>query len=246
MSELKSPKYTIFVFFKTIALLIILLISAWYAYKPGLTGGYIFDDYHSLKKLVIIDDDINVHNSLDYLKSSDTGPLKRPISVFSFLLDAQNWPAEAYSFKRTNVIIHLINGLLLFTIIWQILSHHPQHRRIRNGIAFFATGFWLLHPFLASTTLYIVQRMAMLPLTFMLLGMITYVWGRFRYDQVKGASNLLILMTAVFGGTLLAMLSKENGVLFLPLIALFEVTIIQKYLQLKPLPKNIKVLLFRS
>src|SRR5690554_1933884 len=244
MSELKSPKYTIFVFFKTIALLIILLISAWYAYKPGLTGGYIFDDYHSLKKLVIIDDDINVHNSLDYLKSSDTGPLKRPISVFSFLLDAQNWPAEAYSFKRTNVIIHLINGLLLFTIIWQILSHHPQHRRIRNGIAFFATGFWLLHPFLASTTLYIVQRMAMLPLTFMLMGMIVYVWGRLRHHHSKSILNYIILITAVFGGTLLAMLSKENKILFLPLMALFEVFIIQKYLQLERLPKIFRIFVF--
>src|SRR5690606_20467393 len=244
MSELESSKFTIIEFFKTIVLLIILLVTAWYAYKPGLTGGFIFDDYHSLKKLVIIGGDINYENSLDYFKSSDTGPLKRPISVYSFLIDAQDWPAKAYSFKRTNVILHLFNGMLLFTLLWQILSHNSQHRSIRNMVTFFATGFWLLHPFLASTTLYIVQRMAMLPLTFMLMGMIVYVWGRLRHHHSKSILNYIILITAVFGGTLLAMLSKENGVLFLPLMALFEVFIIQKYLQLERLPKIFRIFVF--
>ncbi len=244
MPLLKSPQPKLYGLLKALLLLTVLLVSAWYAYKPGLTGGYIFDDYHSLKKLAIIDGEVNLQNSLDYFKSSDTGPLKRPISVFSFLLDAQDWPADAYSFKRTNVLIHLINGALLFMLIWQVLSHHTQHRNVRYAVAFFATGFWLLHPFLASTTLYIVQRMAMLPLTFMLLGMLMYVWGRCRQQRSQSGLNYLILMTAVFGGTLLAMLSKENGVLFLPLMALFELFIVQKYLQLPPLSRTVRSLLF--
>lgn len=244
MSMYKLSKTMLVKLVKIFLLLSVLLFCAWIAYKPGLSGDFIFDDYHSLKKLAIFDGQINLQNSLQYLAGSDTGPLKRPISIFSFLLDAQDWPADTYSFKRTNVMLHLFNGVWLFLLIRQILSHHPKHRQFRHVVAFFAAGFWLLHPFLVSTTLYIVQRMAMLPVTFMLLGMVAYVWGRFRFDQTKSVLNSLILMAAVFGGTLLAMLSKENGVLFLPLMALFEVFILQKYLQLKRLPKKIKILLF--
>jgi len=37
---------------------------------------------------------------------------------------------------------------------------------------------WLLHPFFVSTTLYVIQRMAMLPATFILLGFYIYLTGR--------------------------------------------------------------------
>jgi len=236
-------KVNIIAIIKPLFCLVILAFLVWIVYKPGLTGGFIFDDYHSLKKLSVFEGEVTWDHSLEYFGSSDTGPLKRPISVFSFLIDANNWPADAYSFKRTNVFLHIINGLLLFLLIRQVLGYKPERRSKKNLIAFFSAGFWLLHPFLVSTTLYIVQRMAMLPLTFMLLGMLMYIWGRFRYNKDPSLINRFILIVAVWGATLFAMLSKENGVLFLPLVTLFEVFIIQKYLQVKPLNRGFKYIL---
>lgn len=222
-----------------VILIVTLCLATWLVYAPGLSGNFIFDDFHSLKKLEVLGGELTWQGLINYFGLSDTGPLKRPISVFSFLIDGQDWPTGAYAFKRTNVIIHIINGLLLFCLLKYLFSRTQTHRRQSTVIALFATGIWLLHPFMVSTTLYIVQRMAMLPMTFMLLGFLLYSVGRFRYAESSNIKNQLILCMAVFGGTGLAMLSKENGVLFLWLVILFEFLIVQKYLGLNPLSKGL-------
>ena len=97
--------------------LLLLVVMAWLSYQPGLTGGFMLDDENNLKDLAIIDNELSLEHLRVYFGESTSGPLKRPISVFSFLLDAQDWPADAYSFKRTNIIIHIINGALLFFLL---------------------------------------------------------------------------------------------------------------------------------
>ena len=228
-----------------VALVVTLCLVTWLVYAPGLAGSFIFDDFHSLKKLEVLEGQVTWEGLITYFGLSDTGPLKRPISVFSFLIDAQDWPAEAYAFKRTNVIIHIINGLLLFGLLKYLFSRTQAHQSHSTAIAFIATGIWLFHPFMVSTTLYIVQRMAMLPLTFMLTGLLLYSIGRYRYTALPNLSHKVLLCVAVFGATILAMLSKENGVLFLWLVLLFEIFIVQKYLGLKPLSKGfVRLLLY--
>ena len=199
------------------------------AYFPALSGGFIFDDFHSLKKLVVLRGEPNFQNIITYLGLSDTGPLKRPIPVLSFIWDASNWPADPKSFKVTNLVLHVLNGLLLFLLIFKICKLQPKDNKAALFIAFFATAFWLVHPFLLSTPMYVVRRMAMFPLTFMLMGFILYIRIRSNQQNHHNKSNLWLVLV-VWSMTFLAMLSKENGVLFLAFIALFEVLIVQKYL----------------
>ncbi len=195
-------------------------------YFPGLSGGFIFDDFHSLKMLSVLGNDISIDNLIRYFGLSDTGPLKRPLSVFSFLIDAQNWPADPWSFKHTNVIIHLINGLLLWLLLFRITSKHPQHKPFAFTLSLLAMAFWFLHPFWVSTTLYIVQRMAMLPMTFVLLGLNLYLTAR--ESQQSHLNAKLFFSVWVIGG--LATLSKENGVLYYFYILVFEYLIVQNYI----------------
>ncbi|MEZ5472836.1 MAG: hypothetical protein R3E90_13780 [Marinicella sp.] len=225
--------------------LIILIIATWSIYNPGLTGGFMFDDENNLNKLSIIDKDLTLSHIQTYFGESKSGPLKRPISVFSFLIDAQDWPAEAYSFKRTNVLIHIINGVLFFTVLWILFRQKGFKENKVLFIAGFSTGFWLFHPFLVSTTLYVVQRMAMLPLTFMLVGLWFYLLGRKKYQIYNESKGHVWLFSAVYIMTLLAMLSKENGIVFLWLIFLFEVFIIQWYLDYKPLNRRLNFWLLK-
>jgi len=161
-----------------ILLIALLLAVTAVLYWPGLKGGYIFDDLHSLSKLTIINDQVTWEHVIDYVGAGDTGPLKRPISVLSFLLDGQTWPTAAGPFKRTNLIIHLLCGLVLFNLLMSLFRHHDRYREQATLIATLATACWVLHPFMASTTLYLVQRMAILPTLIALLGMWLYVCGR--------------------------------------------------------------------
>lgn len=204
-----------------------------------------FDDENNLKQLRIINDDLSLTHLQTFFGESKSGPLKRPISVFSFLIDAQNWPADAYSFKRTNVFIHIFNGFLLFIVLWILFRQKGYRENKTLFIAGFATGFWLFHPFLVSTTLYVVQRMAMLPLTFMLVGLWFYLLGRKKYQIYNESKGHVWLFSAVYIMTLLAMLSKENGIVFLWLICLFEVFVIQWYLDYKPLNQRLNLWLLK-
>ncbi|KAA3639999.1 MAG: tetratricopeptide repeat-containing protein [Proteobacteria bacterium] len=230
---------------KPILTLIALVSTGWFVYQNGLSGGFIFDDENNISRLQTIDNDITFDNLKNYFGQSTSGPLKRPISVFSFLIDAQDWPADAYSFKRTNLIIHLLNGSLLFLVLlvlFKIKGYSENKRLYTAGIS---TGLWLLHPFLVSTTLYVVQRMAMLPLTFMLIGFLLYLRGRTRYELSQGENGKVMLFIAVYAMTVLAMLSKENGVIFLWLIALFELYIVKRYLLYMPINKKLSLWLLK-
>ena len=221
----------------------ILGVVTWFIYKSGLTGGFIFDDYHSLKKLSVLNGEITWQGLINYFGLSDTGPLKRPISIYSFIIDAQDWPAHPLPFKKTNILIHILNGALLYCLLKRVFSESIQYSRFQYFIAFVAAGIWLFHPFLVSTTLYIVQRMAMLPLTFMLFGLLLYTHVRVKCSDQPNLKQKMLLTIAVFGGTGLAMLSKENGVLFMLLVVLYEFMIVQNFLKVRALPKNTRLFL---
>ena len=140
------------------------------------------------------------------------------------MLDGTNWPTDPLPFKRTNLVIHLMTGGALYLCARQILGLVGIATPRASRIALVTTALWLLHPFLVSTTLYAVQRMAQLATLFVLLGLATYLHGRQQVATypVKG----YLIMTAGIGfGTVLATLSKENGVL-LPLLVLVTETVI--------------------
>jgi hypothetical protein len=78
-------------------------------------------------------------------------------------------------------------------------------------------ALWMLHPLFVSTTLYVVQREAMLPATFVLLGLLGYCRGREMVAQGR-ACGLVLAAGSIAMATTLAVASKANGIL-LPLLA---------------------------
>ena len=96
-----------------------------------------------------------------------------------------------------------------------------------------AAGAWLLHPLLASTVLYVVQRMAILSTLFVLLGLWGYTRGRILLES-RRRSGYIWMSLSLAGGTILAILSKENGAL-LPLLALtLEFTVLKNFVVVQP------------
>ena len=221
----------------------ILIALGFALYYPALSGGFMMDDENSLSKLRVFNDEITFDKLKWYLGSAKTGPLYRPISVLSFLFDGTNWPTEAYSFKLTNLVIHLTNGLLLFFLILGIFGQSNKYKNDALFIAFVAASLWLFHPFLVSTVMYIVQRMVLLSALFILLGLIFYMKGRVIYQKSQNKKSIFYLMLGMFVMPVLSVLSKENGILLIYFIALVELCICQKFLGFKPLSKNLKTLI---
>lgn len=204
-----------------------ILLLGFAVYSPGLQGPFIFDDYPNLRSLGLYGGVTDWDTFQSFVLGGFSGPTGRPISLLTFLLDANNWPAEPYGFKYTNVLIHLLNGTLVFAITLQILKlrRSPLDETRNAAIALVLAGLWTLHPYLVSTTLYVVQRMAMLSAMFCFAGIWLYLHGR----VLVGTHNFRAYgyMTVGIGlGTVLATYSKENGAVLALLILCIECTVL--------------------
>ena len=193
------------------------LILSWFAWRPGLAGGFLFDDFVNMPALGGMGTIDNAQAFWRYITSGTADPTGRPLSLLSFLIDARTWPADPAPFLRTNVLLHLLNGALLFVLLRQLGRHLGGTPGRVDAAAVVGAGAWLLHPLFVSTTLYIVQREAMLPATFTLLGLIAWVHGRARFADAPNA-GIAWMVGGLGVCTVLAVLSKANGGL-LPVLA---------------------------
>ncbi|MDD4965944.1 MULTISPECIES: hypothetical protein [unclassified Halothiobacillus] len=197
---------------------VFLLALTYIVYLPGLSGAFLFDDFGNLPPL---GDTGPIHHAWQawaWITSGFAGPTGRPISLASFLIDTRTWPAPPEGFKHTNVVIHLINGLLLAGLSHALARGFGLDRRRAIWVGVLAAGFWLLHPFWVSTTLYVIQRMAMLAALFVFAGLWAFVHGRLQLRAGKPIRAYIWMSMGLALGTLLATFSKENGAL-LPLLA---------------------------
>jgi len=205
-------------------LLLGLIGASLVVYWPGLSGGFLFDDFDSLKSLNHNNGVTNLTTALQFIFSNKSGALGRPISMLSFLINDQYWPGNSWSFKYTNLMIHIICGLLILQLVLRLLPCTSLPHQYHLWVAGFVSALWLLHPLNLSTTLYIVQRMTQLMTLFTLVGLLLYCAGRTRMGkQTREGVLLMTLGLVVFGA--LATFSKENGVLILLYIAVLEYTL---------------------
>lgn len=200
-------------------LFVVLLLTA-LAYLPGLKGTFLFDDYANLPALGATGPIDNWPTFWRYITSGTADPTGRPVALLSFLIDARNWPADPLPFKRTNLALHLLNGAMLALLLRGLGRLRFPHAQARTDLAAaIGAAFWLLHPLFVSTTLYIVQREAMLPVAFTLLGLLGWLRGRTAMAAGRTMAGIAWVVAGLCLCTALGVLSKANGIL-LPLLAL--------------------------
>lgn len=196
-----------------------IMALAFVCYFPGLAGDFLFDDYPNLEVMGYLGGVINWETFQAFVFSGGSGPTGRPVSLASFLLDDNTWPSSAPLFKQTNLLIHLLCGLLLCWAVLQLMRNlRTVSERQAQIVAVLACAFWVLHPYMVSTTLYVIQRMAQLATLFCLVGIVLYLYARLQL-AVRPVRAYILMTLAVGVGTLLATFSKENGAL-LPLLVL--------------------------
>lgn len=206
-------------------LLFIALLLTIALYLPGLGGPFLLDDATAIPQLKMSGMDWQQLLSLSF--SQEHGPLRRPLASASFSLNYIFFGEETRSFKVTNLVLHLLIGVLLYLIGKNILSRCLQDRigeKQASSIALVTATVWLIHPLHVSTVLYVVQRMTQLSSLFTLLAILVYIHGRERIIQEKSfAYTTLILGYLIFG--LLGIFSKETTALLPGYILLIEVLV---------------------
>ena len=207
-----------------VLILAICVLVTVFCYQKALGGSYHFDDEPNLHGLGEIQ---TTREAVDFIFGGLAEPLGRPLSLASFVPQAYAWPSNPELFLKANIAIHLINGLLVIWILirlGRILDRHPEEKIAL--VAVVAGVIWMMLPILASSSLFIVQRMALLSAFFVLLGILLYLFER---GKLRTSNRALVWMTVIlFFSTILAMLSKENGVLLPALILVMEVTLMAR------------------
>lgn len=209
------------------------LMLTFFIYSAGLHGGFLFDDVANIQDNAYLKvAHLDAQSLWQAAQSSSAGMLKRPISMLTFALDYYFSGMDAYSFKRTNLFIHLLNGIAIFFLSRLLLDLYRQlHRplmpeRTSVWISVAISSLWLLHPFNLTGGLYVVQRMASLSALFIFCGLILYLYGRKCLLEQK-TGGIPIILAAIFVFTPLAVLSKENGFLLPIFMLAIELTVLQ-------------------
>ena len=194
-------------------------------YYPGLSGDFLFDDYSN----ILLQPNVAMQKlSWASIKSAALSMNSRPIAFASFGLNHLAAGFDPVYFKAVNIVIHIINALLVFTVIRLILSYllgeDTGAGKRSTLIAAAVSLAWALHPINLTNVLYIVQRMNSLSALFVLAGMLSYIKGRVSVDAAP-LKGWLLMATSIFIFLPLAWYSKENGALLPLFLFIIELTI---------------------
>lgn len=194
--------------------LLALLVITTLVYWPGLSGGFLFDDYPTILTNPAIRLEAFDFESLRTAASGFAqGEYGRPLATVSFAIDYAIGKYNPWGYKLTSLLVHLINALLVFVLLKNLLSRAwPQAAGATCTLAAFMIALaWATHPLQVSTVLYVVQRMETLSATFVLLALLAYWRGRTAQCNGQRGWPWLILSPLLAG---IGMLSKETAVLF--------------------------------
>lgn len=196
-------------------------------YWSGLHGGFFFDDDVNIRLNPGVRlEELSLAAIAQAMKSGISGPSGRPISQLSFGLSYFFNGFSPFAFKLTNLIVHCLNGILVFLLALQLsknLLPGPSKRNMGLLFASVVAFAWLVHPIQLTSVLYAVQRMTSLSALFLLAALLFHIGAR-DHGGRTGRARLIVAWGLLWP---LAFLSKESGALF-PLFALAWELIIRR------------------
>lgn len=211
-------------------------------YWPGLSGGFLFDDYPNIvDNPGVQPQDASIPSLVRAALSSPSSQFKRPLASLTFAANYLATGIDPYWMKLTNLVIHLLNGLLVYLLAQALLRTRAPNASVaapgplRGGsprttitAALIAAG-WMLLPINLTGVLYVVQRMESMANLFVLLGLLGYVRARQRMLAAptvdgkackrSGLAGFLLSVVSITVPATLGLLAKETAVM-LPFYAL--------------------------
>ncbi len=184
------------------------------AYLPTFSGEFLFDDY-----LLIVNNPYTktLHSPLSYLFQEDgvtsecefegyhTG-YYRPLLNFSYSIDHVLWGINAPGFRTTNVFLHILSCFVLFYFLQFLIKDRYA--------ALWATVIFALHPVNTESVAWIGSRDNIMVTLFSISSLILYIKGCDAGVRLAKVASVLTFALAV--------LSKEMGIMVLPLFFLYQ------------------------
>ena len=184
------------------------------SYAPTFTGGFILDDNTLIKNNPYVKEP---HSLASYLEQEDgivesenredehTG-YYRPLVNITYRIDYKLWGMKPEGFRTTNLVFHILTCFLLFRFILLLVNNRQA--------AFWATILFALHPVNTESVSWVCARNNMLVTLFSLISFYYYIKGRTGQNRLMLAASWFFFLLAIF--------SKEFGLLVLPCIFLYQ------------------------
>lgn len=180
------------------------------AYFGKLSNPFLIDDNQTIV------DSVEIESLADsWVPEKDTPLAGRRIPSVSLALDYALFGRDPLGFHRTNLVFHLLNGLLVFLLLVALCQGPRAGDLLRDNaqpFAFFVSLLWVVHPLHVEPVLYASQRTE---LCFAFFALLTFL---FAFRAMRTSSWFDLVATGVAG--LAAAHSKESAILLIPLIVL--------------------------
>jgi protein O-mannosyl-transferase len=190
-------------------------------------------------------DDVAIRNVLD-IKDILYVIGYRKIAYLTFQLNRAIAPFTPAYFRLFNIFLHFLNSFLVYILAYRTLRltfRNPEvqlsNRRsthvtqpdagASDNLMYFAAFFsglvFALHPLNINAVAYIVQRMASLAAFFVILSVLCYSYAY--HASKRSTSWSLYALSGLF--ILLGIFSKENAVMAVPLIMLYDYVFLSRF-----------------
>jgi hypothetical protein len=126
-----------------------------------------------------------------------------PLTWLSHAADYQMFQLDAGGHHETNLLLHVLNVLLLFYVLWRATGF--------VGRSFFVAGLFALHPVNVESVVWIAERKSLLSMLFFLLALGAYRWY---VRKPRVARNFVVALLFALG-----LMAKPQVITF-PLVLL--------------------------
>jgi len=170
--------------------IISIILSVLIIYSNIYTSPFAFDDKRSIVE------NKTIRNLSNYLSPSK---LLKPRAVvdFTFALNYRFGKLNVFGYHLVNVLVHILNGFLVYFLILAILKHRsefsdPSNHSVSESTKFsiksrslFSALIFVAHPIQTQAVTYTVQRYASMGAMFYMGSMLFYVYARTMQVRAK-------------------------------------------------------------
>ena len=172
---------------RNITLIAIVLLIAFgiIAYGNSLKNGFVYDDTIVIEGNSFITSWSNLRHIFDVNYFLGSGELSyRPLITITYLIDYSLWGTNPFGYHLTNLILHIICGLVVYFFLIRVIPYVDKHLLSYNEntiyiLSLLASLFFISHPIHAEAVNPAAFRPEILYTIFLLLCFMFYFKGSF-------------------------------------------------------------------
>ncbi|NIP38418.1 MAG: hypothetical protein GWM89_05050 [Candidatus Dadabacteria bacterium] len=177
-------------------------------YFPSLQNEFVWDD----KAAVEINFNFNAFvDSLKPYNAEVKSNYYRPIVYLSYFIDSRLWDKNPLGYHISNNLFNSFTVLFMFWFVYYFFLR-LGYRDYALGGAIVSSLLFLTHPIHVESVSWVSARTDVLCTLFFMLGVLMHI--------TKSSNRYFVLIA--FAAFYLSMISKELGILFLPLVVLMD------------------------